>query len=156
MATRDSIKKIINLAFQQENISLHNYQITVLNPIGAKNFRQEAKVSHGNTDGKSAGSAIYLALVSSLYQIPISRSVAATGRIAGGTKTARTVEGKEINLSAGDNLPIGGLKVKITGAIQQGVNRFVLSKYQCSPYLLSLKHKNKWYDDAGKFHVEKK
>jgi len=88
-----------------------------------------------------------LSLLSSLYQKPISWSVAATGAIAGQAKIgkAKTADGKEINISAGDNLPIRGLKAKIEGAIKKEINRFVLSKYQTSPNLLSLKHKESGY-----------
>jgi hypothetical protein len=148
------MKKIIKLGFKLESINPTNYQIAILNAIGAENFGQEKKVSYGNTDGKSAGSALYLAFLSALHQKPIARSVAATGRLAGGTKKAQTAAKTEIVLPAGTNLPIRGLKAKITGAVEKGINRFVLSKYQTFPHLLSLISKNKYYDDAGRFHCD--
>lgn len=147
-------KKIIKLGFWLESINPANYQITILNAIGAENFGQEKKVSYGNTDGKSAGSALYLAFLSALHKRPISRAVAAAGRIAGGTKKDQTVTKTEIVLPTGTNLPVSGLKAKITGAVEKGINRLVLSKYQCSPNLLALISKNKYYDDAGRFHCD--
>src|SRR6185369_9675108 len=115
--------------------------------VGSENFEKEREVVFGRSTGKSSGSAVVLSLLSSLYQKPISRSVAATGSIAGRAKTgkAKTLDGKEVNISAGDNLPIRGLKAKIEGTIRKEINRFVLSKYQTFPNLLSLKHKESGY-----------
>jgi len=58
---------------------------------------------------------------------------------------AKTVDGKEVNISAGDNLPIRGLKSKIEAGVKKEINRFILSKYQTPPNLLSLKHKESSY-----------
>ncbi|CAJ0915242.1 18529_t:CDS:1, partial [Entrophospora sp. SA101] len=40
-------------------------------------------------------------------------------------------------LVPGTNLPIGGLKPKVSAAMEKGINRLMLSKYQSSPNLLS-------------------
>jgi predicted ATP-dependent protease len=154
-ATNDNQKKIVNLAFQQEGINSQGYEVSILNVIGSENFRQEEKVGYGNASGKSAGAALYLALLSALHQKPISNRVATTGRIAGGAKKGKTIDGKEVDLKAGDNLPIKGLKEKVPAAVEKGVNILVLSKHQTSPNLLSLSFKDVYYD-AGELIKEEK
>src|SRR5207248_9459492 len=57
-------KKIINLFLEQEKINPADYQICVLDSLGIKNFGQEGKIAYGRSAGKSAGSALYLALLS--------------------------------------------------------------------------------------------
>jgi len=81
-----------------------------------------------------------LALLSALHQKPISRQVAATGTLTT-LKSKGTVNGQEINLELGTNLPITGLKEKITACVEKEVNKLVLSKYQSSPNLLTKKDK---------------
>src|SRR5688500_17293214 len=71
-------KKIINLFLEQEKINPADYQICVLDSLGAENFNQEDEVSFGKSIGKSIGSAVFLALLSAYHQQPISRAVAAT------------------------------------------------------------------------------
>lgn len=154
-ATNDNQKKIVNLAFRQEGVSSQGHEVSILNVIGAENFCQEEKNGYGKASGKSAGSAVYLALLSALKQKPISNRVAATGRIAGGAKKGKTIDGKEIDLKAGDNLPIKGLKEKIPAAVEKEINLLVLSKYQTSPHLLSLSFKEV-YRDEGKLIKEEK
>ena len=144
-AAKQNLQKVINLFFQQENNP--NCEFFILSCLGSENFGKEHEITYGRSTGKSAGSAIYLALLSAFHQKPISRSVAATGSIKGGTKTgkAKTVDGKEVNLPAGTNLPVKRIKHKIEAAVEKGINHFVLSKYQTSPNLLSLKYKESFY-----------
>ncbi|CAI2181159.1 20289_t:CDS:1 [Funneliformis geosporum] len=123
------------------------YKSNILSCVGAEFFKKEREVNAGCSTGKSSGSAVVLAMLSAYHQKPISRSVATTGSIAGRAKTqkAKTTEGKEMDLPAGTNLPITGLKLKIEGAIEKGIDRFVFSKYQTSPHLLSLKYTESSY-----------
>ena len=46
------------------------------------------------------------------------------------------VNGQEIVLAPGTNLPIAGLREKTTACAEKGINHLVLSKYQTSPNLL--------------------
>jgi hypothetical protein len=130
------MRKIVNLFCSQENINLPQCEISLLSPIGAENFGREEEVAFGRSAGKSAGSAAYLALLSALHQKPISKQVAATGAIAGSPKKGK-INDQEINLEKGTNLPIQGLKEKISASYQKGINHFVLSKYNSSPNLLT-------------------
>ena len=132
-------KKIINLFLKQEKLNPTNYQICVLDSLGVENFVQEAKVAYGRNRGKSAGSAVYLVLLSAYHQKPISRSVAATGSLSLSTKIIKRgkVNEQEFTIPVGTNLPISGLKWKAQAATEKGINRFVLSKYQSPPHLLS-------------------
>ncbi|CAG8504891.1 5622_t:CDS:10 [Racocetra fulgida] len=100
---RGQVRKIINLAFQQENIDPQH--------------------------------AIYLALLSVLHWKPISRQVAATGTL-GMSEQKGTINGQEIILPPGTNLPIAGLREKIIACAEKGINKVVLSKFQSSPNLL--------------------
>jgi predicted ATP-dependent protease len=80
------VKRIINFALQQENINPDKYDIFVLSAAGRENFGQEQKIGFGRSGGKSAGSALYLALLSALAQKPLSCQVAATGALSLSTK----------------------------------------------------------------------
>ena len=132
-------KKIINLFLEQEKINPADYQICVLDSLGIKNFGQEGKIAYGRSAGKSAGSALYLALLSAFHKKPISQSVAATGALSLSTKIIKKgkVNEQEFTISPGTNLPIRGLKEKTQAATEKGINRLVLSKYQSPPNLLS-------------------
>jgi ATP-dependent Lon protease len=76
-----------------------------------------------------------LVLLSTLHQKPISRSVAATGTLIMSEQKG-TVNGREIILAPGTNLPIAGLKEKVIACAEKGINKLVLSKYQSPPNLL--------------------
>lgn len=93
-------------------------------------------VNFGNSSGSSGRSAIYLALLSALYQKPISRQVAATGTVTTSEQKGM-LNGQEIILEPGSNLPIIGLKEKVEACIEKGINKLVLSKYQTAPLLSS-------------------
>jgi predicted ATP-dependent protease len=139
-STRKYVERLINFVLSQEKINSQHYQISISLPRGAENTGRELETSHSSV-GKSFGSAIYLALLSALHKKPISKQVAATGYVATRPKKGNNVKGVEIGLSPGTNLPIGGLKHKVSAAIANGVNRLVFSKYNSSPHLLSLKGK---------------
>ncbi|CAG8561645.1 22934_t:CDS:2 [Racocetra persica] len=66
---------------------------------------------------------------------PISRQVAATGTL-GMSEQKGTINGQEIILPPGTNLPIAGLREKIIACAEKGINKVVLSKFQSSPNLL--------------------
>ncbi|CAG8791621.1 2087_t:CDS:2, partial [Racocetra persica] len=74
-------KMIVDLVGEQ-NINLAQYEIFILNSLGADRFRKEREIAWGKIGGKSAGSALYLAVLSALTKKPISAQVAATGAIA--------------------------------------------------------------------------
>lgn len=78
---RGQVRKIINLAFQQENIDPQQCEVSVLWTIGVHRFGNEWDINCGSSRGSSGGSAIYLALLSVLHRKPISRQVAATGTL---------------------------------------------------------------------------
>ncbi|CAI2175665.1 14109_t:CDS:2 [Funneliformis geosporum] len=105
-------KKIINLFLNQVKINSANYQISVLDSFGVENFGQESKVAYGRSGGKSAGSALYLALLSAYYQKPLSQTVAATGALSLSTKIIKRgkVNEQEFTINPGTNLPVQGLK----------------------------------------------
>lgn len=155
-------KKIINLFLSQEKINSANYQISVLDSLGVENFGQEAKVAFGRSGGKSAGNALYLALLSAYHQRPISRQVAATGALSLSTKIIKKgkVNNQEFAINPGTILPIEGLKWKTQVATDQGINRFVFSKYQSPPHLLSewqrRKWKGSWDSNNNKLYTEEK
>jgi ATP-dependent Lon protease len=132
---RKYTKKIINLACSSEKINLQQYEISLLECIGVEKFEKEDTVVFGKI-GKSAGSTLYLALLSAFHKKPISRQMAATGALAGGPKKGK-VNNQEVQLAAGTNLPIGGLKEKTLACYQKGINKLVLSKYNSTPNLLS-------------------
>ncbi|CAI2178286.1 18365_t:CDS:2 [Funneliformis geosporum] len=108
---RGQTRKIVNFVLQQENIDPRR-------------------------QGSSGGSAIYLALLSVLHQKPISHSVAATGNLIMSEQKGM-VNGREILLASGTNLPIAGLEEKVAACAEKGLNRLVLSKYQTAPLLSS-------------------
>jgi predicted ATP-dependent protease len=80
------VKRVVNFALQQENINPGQYDIFVLSAAGRENLGQEGKIGFGQIGGKSAGSALYLALLSALTQKPLSCQVAATGSLSLSTK----------------------------------------------------------------------
>lgn len=138
-STTKYVIKLIKWILEQEKVNSVNYQISLLLPRGAENTGKELETGY-MTSGKSFGSAIYLTLLSALHKKPISREVAATGYLI--TKPKKGVcRDREIELTPGTNAPIGGLATKISAAVQQKVNRLVLSKYNSSPHLLYLKSK---------------
>ncbi|CAG8768178.1 202_t:CDS:1, partial [Ambispora leptoticha] len=108
----DYTKKIINLFLKQEKINPSHYQISVLDSWGVENFGQEIKINFGRSGGKSAGSAVYLALLSAYHQKPLSRTVAATGALSLSTKIIKKgkINDQEFTIIPGTNLPIQGLK----------------------------------------------
>jgi len=92
-------------------------------------------VNFGNSSGGSGGSAVYLALLSALHKKPISSQVAATGTLIMSEQKGM-INGQEIILAPGTNLPIAGLKEKVVACVEKGIDRVVLSKYQSPPNLL--------------------
>ena len=158
----DYTKKIINLFLNKENVNPLHYQISVLDSWGAENFGQEIKIAYGRAGGKSAGSAVYLALLSAYHQQPISHSVTATGALSLSAKVTKRgkVNEQEFIINPGTNLPIQGLKWKTQAATEKGIDRFVLSKYQSPPHLLSewqrRKWKGVWDNDNNKIYAEEK
>lgn len=151
--TQKYSRKLIIFTLNQENLDPSQYEIFLLNCIGA-NQKDERLAS--NSIGKSYGSAIYLALLSALHQKPIAKSVAATGTIRTSLKKkSGKVNNQEVNLVPGDNLPIVGLKGKSYAAVEKGVDRLVLSAYNVSPNLLNQLHKTNYYDEHNKHITEK-
>ena len=132
---RGQVRKIVNFALQQENINPQQCEVSILWTIGAQRFGNEWDVNIGNSRGGSGGSAIYLALLSTLHQKPISNKVAATGVLIMSEQKG-IVNGQKIVLAPGTNSPITGLKEKTTACVEKGINHLVLSKYQTSPNLL--------------------
>ncbi|CAG8507326.1 7587_t:CDS:2 [Ambispora gerdemannii] len=116
-------KKVINLVDQQKDINLPS---------------KEREIAFGKIGGKSGGSALYLAVLSALTKKPISAQVAATGALVANRPKKGRVNGQEISLEKGTNLPIQGLKEKTTACVEKGINHLVLSKYQSSLNLLTL------------------
>ena len=156
-------KRVINFALKQENLDPQQHEIFLLSGLGREYLGKEYKAGFGKSGGKSAGSALYLALLSAIYQKPIDSKVASTGALSISTKRKKwgKVNGQEFQLVPGTNLPIGGLKHKISAAIEKGVDCFVLSKYQTSPYLLSEwqrggKWTGSWDDNNNKVYTEEK
>ena len=119
---RGQVRKIINYALQLEKLDPRQYEVSVLWAIGAQRFGKEADINFGNSSGGSGGSAIYLALLSALQQKPISRQVAATGVL---TMLERKgmINGQQIVLEPGTNLPITGLQEKITACVKKELIR---------------------------------
>src|SRR5690242_5483603 len=89
------------------------------------------------TCGNSAGSAIYLALCSTLHKLPIGNKVGATGTIKMNEEKVKNLNGQEVILKKGDNFPIGSLKEKTIAAVEKGLNQLVLSKYHSAPNILT-------------------
>ncbi|CAG8559436.1 9405_t:CDS:1 [Cetraspora pellucida] len=127
-------KMIVDLAGEQ-NINLAQYEIFILNSLGADRFRKEREIAWGKIGGKSAGSVLYLAVLSALTKKPISAQVAATGAIAEEAIKGK-INGQEITLEKGTNLPIKSLREKTKASNEKGINHLVLSFYQSSPNLL--------------------
>ena len=69
-------------------------------------------VGGGNIDGPSAGLAVFLAIYSSLKELPIPQDLAVTGEIS--------VRGKVC--------PVGGIAEKLYGAARSGLGRVFLPK----------------------------
>jgi len=138
---RGQVRKIVNFALQQENIDPQQCEVSILWAIGAQRFGKEMDINFGNSSGGSGGSAIYLALLSVLHQKPISGKVAATGTLIMSEQKGM-VNGQEIILAPGTNLPITGLKEKTMACVEKGINKLVISKYQSSPNLLTKKDEN--------------
>ena len=135
------VRKIINFTLHQENINLSQCEISVLWAIGAERFGNEWDVNCGNSRGSSGDSAIYLALLSNIHKKSLSAKVAATGIITMKERKG-ILNGKEIILEPGTNLPIAGLKEKVSACFEKKVNHLVLSKYQSSPNLLTIRDIN--------------
>ncbi|KLL02493.1 MAG: hypothetical protein MRERC_1c092 [Mycoplasmataceae bacterium RC_NB112A] len=138
-ATRNYIQELVNFTLSQEkSINPKQYEISLLWSLGIENFQKEEEIGWGGTSGSSAGSAIYLALISAFHQKNISHKVCATGTIKMNEEKVKNLKtGQEVILKKGDNLPIGGLKAKATGAAEVGLNQLVLSKYHSSPNILT-------------------
>ncbi|KLL02007.1 MAG: hypothetical protein MRERC_5c012 [Mycoplasmataceae bacterium RC_NB112A] len=155
-------KKIVQTAFQVLNINPTHWEIFLLNCIGAEYFEKENKVAYGRSGGKSASSMVYLATLSVLQNKPISKQVTGTGALKLSNKNKKgKVNNQEIILSKGANLPIRGVKEKIQAALKKGINRFVFSKYQSPPKLLSKWQHRKWTGtytagDNKKIYTEEK
>ena len=133
--TRKYTQKLIEFTLKQENLDPNQYEIFLLNCIGANQL--DEKLAY-NSIGKSFGSAIYLALLSALHQKPIAKSVASTGVINTSQKKKKgKINDQEVDLPQGTNLPIAGLKGKSSAAVEKGINRLVLSAYNSSPNFLS-------------------
>ncbi|MCE8162682.1 MAG: hypothetical protein I3273_02085 [Candidatus Moeniiplasma glomeromycotorum] len=144
--TRQYIQSVITLFSQQEKVNLSQYQISLLECLGVEYFNQEADIKNGISYGKSTGSAIYLALLSALHKKSLSRSVTATGYITTKKKKVQ-LNGQTIDLISGANLPIGGIKGKVIGALKKGIDKLVLSKFQSSPFIfLWNKKKSEWVE----------
>ena len=62
--TRQYTQNLITFFSQQEKVSPQQYQISFLECLGAEYFNKEGDVKYGTSYGKSTGSAIYLALLS--------------------------------------------------------------------------------------------
>ena len=133
--TRKYTQKLIEFTLKQENLDPNQYEIFLLNCIGAS---QLDEILACNSIGKSYGSAIYLALLSALHQKSIAKSVASTGVINTSQKNKKgKINDQEVDLPQGTNLPIAGLKGKSSAAVEKGINRLVLSAYNSSPNFLS-------------------
>lgn len=140
--TRNYIQELVNFALSQEkDINSQQYEISLLWSLGTENFGKEEEINWGGTSGSSAGSAIYLALISALHQKSISHKVCATGTIkmeeTKGLEVKNLMTGQEVVLKKGDNIPIGSLKAKAIGATEAGLNQIVLSKYHSVPNILT-------------------
>jgi hypothetical protein len=136
--TRDYIENLVNLAFSKENrINSQHYEISIIVCLGTENLGKETDLGWGKTSGSSAGSAIYLAFLSSLHQKPISNKITATGTIKINEEKVKNLNGQEVVLRKGDNIPIGSLKEKAAVAAEKGFNQLILSKYHSSPNILT-------------------
>src|SRR5207245_2950188 len=138
-ATRKYIHELINLTLSQEkDVNSQQYEISLLWSLGTENFRKEEEIGWGEkTSGNSAGSTIYLALLSVLHQKSISNKVCATGTINLNQEKVKNLSGQEVILKKGDNIPIGSLKEKTIAAAEKGLNQLVLSKYHFAPNILT-------------------
>jgi len=138
-ATRKYIHELINLTLSQEkDVNSQQYEISLLWSLGTENFRKEEEIGWGEkTSGNSAGSAIYLALISALHKLPIGNKVGATGTIKMNQEKVKNLNGQEVILKKGDNTPIGSLKEKTIAAAEKGLKQLVLSKYHSAPNILT-------------------
>ena len=151
---RSQVRKIVNFALRQENIDPQQCEVSIFWAIGSQRFGNEWDINIGNSSGSSGGSAIYLALLSTLHQKPISRSVAATGALIMSEQKGM-VNGQEVVLAPGTNLPIIGLKEKVAACAEKGINQIVLSKYQTAPLLSSWdKGQKKWIKNEEDYQKE--
>lgn len=156
-------QRVINFTLNQENLNPNQYEIFLLSALGAEYLGREIKAGMGRVAGKSAGSALHLALLSALYQKPIANKVASTGALSLSTKRTKwgKVNEQKFPLVPGTNLPIGGLKHKVLAMDKKGFNCLILSKYQSSPHLLSEwqrggKWRGCWDGDHNKLYYEEK
>ncbi|CAG8550874.1 6118_t:CDS:2 [Gigaspora margarita] len=85
----------------------------------------EREIAFGKIGGKSGGSALYLAVLSTLTKKPISAQVAATGAIAANRPKKGKIDGQEIILEPGTNLPIRGLKEKVAALLAEDYQSIV-------------------------------
>lgn len=136
--TRDYMENLVKLAFGQENnTNSQQHEISIITCLGTENLGKETDLNWGKTSGSSAGSAIYLAFLSSLHQKPISNKITATGTIKMKEEKVKNLNGQEVILKKGDNIPIGNLKEKVVAAVEKGFNQLVLSKYHSAPNILT-------------------
>lgn len=142
-------RKLINLFCQQEKVNLNQYQICLLECIGAEYLEKEGDIKFGQSHGKSTGTAVYLALLSAWHKKPVSRQIATTGYITTNKKKVK-LNNSEIEVGVGTNLPIGGIKEKTIGATKKGVNCLVLSKFQTTPNRLLFwnKKEQRWIGEG--------
>jgi len=135
--TKKYFQRIINLFCDEKDINLKQREIFIFHPIGAERFGKEETIAYGRIGGKSGGSSFYLALLSALYEKPISNQVASTGALLVSNKNKKQkINDREIKLAKGTIFPIKYLKEKAFACAEKGINNLVLSKYQSSPNLL--------------------
>lgn len=96
--TRDSLINAASVFRQENGENLSNYDVHI-NIIGG-----------GKVDGPSAGAAIYLAITSAVYDVPVLQNVAVSGEIS--------IKGKI--------RPVGGIYQKICGAKQAGIKKIII------------------------------
>lgn len=97
---KGSIENVLTLVSDLTGVNCSDYSIHINIPGGVP------------VDGPSAGTAIFLAVYSSLFNKPISEKIAMTGEIS-------------IN---GHVLPVGGVQAKVEAAIESGVEKVYIPK----------------------------
>lgn len=95
---RDSVANAASVFRKEHKENLNGYDVHI-NVIGG-----------GKVDGPSAGAAIYLAISSAVYQLPIWQNVAITGEIS--------IQGKV--------RPVGGIHQKILAARRAGIRKLII------------------------------
>jgi ATP-dependent Lon protease len=95
---RDSVFNAASVFRQETGENLSNYDVHI-NIVGG-----------GKVDGPSAGSAIYLAIMSAVKQLPVWQDVALTGELS--------IQGRV--------KPVGSIYEKIYGARQAGINKMII------------------------------